>query len=141
MQPDSYTATFVVDRTPEEVLDAVLDVPSWWTGEVSGPTREVGDEFEYRYPDMHVSRQRVLEAGPRRVRWLVTTATLTFVEASGEWAGTEIVFDLEPEAGGTRVTFTHDGLVPALQCWDACSQGWESLALSALRAGLAGARA
>jgi hypothetical protein len=55
----SFTASFVVDRAPEDVFERIVDVRSWWTGDIEGSSVQVGDEFTYRFKDFHVSRQRV----------------------------------------------------------------------------------
>lgn len=133
MIPRSFTVTCLVDRTPEEVLAAVLDVGAWWSGDLTGDTRAAGDEFEYRNGDVHHSRIRVTEVSPERVSWRVLDTRLSFVEDQTEWVGTGIVFDIAPAGRATRLTFTHDGLVPDLECWDACNQGWTSYAVMNLR--------
>ena len=57
----SFTTTCVVDRSPEEVYEAITDVGRWWTGEVEGRADQVGDEFTYQFGDIHDSRQLVSE--------------------------------------------------------------------------------
>jgi hypothetical protein len=95
------------------------------TGQVEGRADELGAEFTYRHPPQHYSRQRVVELEPgRRVVWRVTDSHLSFVPEPGEWTGTEIVFDIVPAADGTELRFTHVGLVPAVECFGACSAGW-----------------
>ncbi|WP_086669209.1 SRPBCC family protein [Lentzea kentuckyensis] len=120
-----YSTSFTVEQSPDEVYAAVLDVRAWWTGEVEGPTGEVGAEFTYRHHPQHYSRQRVTELSPgRRVVWQVTDSHLAFVSEPAEWTGSEIVFDLVPAEGGTELRFTHVGLVPDVECFGACSTGW-----------------
>ena len=132
MRPHSYTTTSLLPRTPEQVLEAVLDVRAWWSGDITGPTRHVGDEFEYRYQDVHFSRLRVTEASAARVAWRVLATRLSFTQDQTEWEGTDIVFDIAEAGDSTRLTFTHDGLVPAFECYDACSQGWTMYAAGSL---------
>ncbi|GAB3165562.1 hypothetical protein GCM10027059_23330 [Myceligenerans halotolerans] len=40
------------------------------------------------------------------------------------WTGSDIVFDIAPTADGTELRFTHVGLVPDVECFDACSTAW-----------------
>jgi hypothetical protein len=61
------------------------------------------------------------------VVWLVTEGYLDFVEQADEWAGTRIVFDIEPDGEQTTLTFTHEGLTPSLPCYDSCSGGWNAI--------------
>ena len=128
MDPRDFTTTFTVDRTPHEVFAAVNDVRGWWTGDIEGNTEQVGDEFTYRYQDVHVSRQRITESVPgERIVWHVLEARLAFTADTAEWKDTEIVFDIAPKGAGTEVRFTHAGLVPAFECFDSCSGAWRHL--------------
>jgi uncharacterized protein YndB with AHSA1/START domain len=129
-----FTTSYDVERTPQEVYDAVLDVRAWWTGEIEGAADRVGGSFVYRHPPQHDTTQRVLELEPgRRVVWLVTAARLTFVSQPGEWTGTRVVFDIEPAESGATLRFTHVGLVPDFECYGACSTGWQHYVGGSLR--------
>lgn len=145
LEPSSYTTTLTIAATPADVYATINDPASWWAtttfvpgvyGEVDGASSRVGDEFVYRYSDLHRSRQRVVELVPdRRVVWLVTEGYLKFVDEHDEWAGTRVVFGIGPAAGAddsTVLTFTHDGLTPSLPCYDACSGGWNAIVHSGL---------
>lgn len=125
MVNNSFRTTFAVDQSPEEVFRAIVDVPGWWTGDVDGSAAKVGDEFVYRYADLHVSRQRVTELDPgRTVVWRVLDAKLSFTADPAEWTGTEIVFRIDRRDGRTVLTFEHLGLVPDVECFDQCSSAW-----------------
>jgi len=77
----SFTTSFTVERTPEEVFAAVNDVRGWWSGDIDGDTAEFGDEFTYRFKDVHYSKQRITESTPgERVVWHVLDGNLNFVE-------------------------------------------------------------
>ena len=107
------TIDFTVDRTPDEVFAAITNVRGWWSGEIEGPTDELGAEFTYRYEDVHRSTQRITELVPgRRVAWHVVDGYLNFVDDPTEWTGTDITFDIAATADGTQVRFTHVGLGP-----------------------------
>lgn len=119
------TLSFTVDRSPQEVFDAINDVRGWWTGEIEGRTDRLGGEFTYRYGKLHRSTQRITELVPgKKVAWHVTDGRLTFVEHQTEWSGTDIVFEIARKGDRTELRFTHVGLVPALDCYGACSDGW-----------------
>jgi len=134
MADQNYTATLLVEQTPEEVFDAINNVRGWWSGEIEGDTDKLGAEFTYRYKDVHRSRQRVTESVPgRRVVWHVLEARLAFVKDKGEWKDTDIVFDISRKGGKTEVRFTHKGLVKAFECYDTCSNAWGALITGNLR--------
>lgn len=120
-----YRTSLTVPQSPAEVVAAISDVRRWWTGTVEGQATQVGDEFSYRYAPYHFSLQRVTELVPdRRVIWHVLDAHLEF-QNPGEWKGTEITFDVAPQGEQTVVRFTHVGLNPDFQCFEACSGGWD----------------
>jgi hypothetical protein len=125
MIAQSFTATFRVDQTPEEVFAAINNVRGWWSGDIEGSTDELGDEWTYRYKDIHYSKQKITELVPgKRVAWHVLDGYLNFVEDKEEWTGTDIIFDITKEGDKTSVRFTHLGLVPDFECFDNCSNAW-----------------
>jgi hypothetical protein len=133
MSQESFTTSFTVDQSPEQVYAAINDVRAWWTGEVTGPTDALGAEFEYRYKTIHFSAQKVTELVPgKRVVWHVTKARLPF-ENTEEWVGTDIVFEIARKKGKTEVRFTHVGLVPSIACYGDCSGAWGFLVTDSLR--------
>ena len=125
MTDQSFTTTFAVERTPDETFAAINDVRAWWTGDLEGDTDHLGAEFTYRYADVHRSTQRITELIPgRRIAWRVVDADLSFARDPSEWAGTEIVFEITPQDDGSEVRFTHHGLAPEVDCFEACSAAW-----------------
>ena len=134
MSNQNFTATFTVDETPEEAFEAITDVRGWWSGEIDGRTDVVGEEFTYRYEDVHYSRQRITELVPgRTVVWHVEEGSIDFVEDKTEWTGTDIRFDISAKGGETEVRFTHVGLDPDVECFDGCSSAWSFYINGSLR--------
>jgi hypothetical protein len=134
MSNRDYTTTFAVDQTPAEVFAAINNVRGWWSGEIDGSTNELGDEFTYRYEDVHRSKQKVTELiQDKKVVWHVLEATLNFVRDKTEWTGTDIAFDIARHGDKTEVRFTHFGLVPEVECFNDCSSAWGFYVGSSLR--------
>jgi hypothetical protein len=125
MQSQSFTSTFTVEQTPTEAFDAINNVRGWWTGEIEGESEELGDEFSYRYPGYHYSRQKISESVPgKKIVWRVVDAHLEGFEDPSEWTETGITFEIAPKPEGTEIRFSHLGLVPEFECFDSCSGGW-----------------
>ena len=134
MNDHDFTTTITVDQSPAQAFAAINDVRGWWSGEIDGSTESLGDEFTYRYEDLHYSKQRITESVPgRRVVWQVLDAYLGFTADPAEWTGTEISFEISRAGASTQVRFTHRGLVPDVECFDACSGAWTSYINGSLR--------
>ena len=134
MTEQNLTATFTVDQTPEEAFAAINHVRGWWSGEIEGGTDKLGDEFTYRYKDVHYSKQRITELIPgKKVVWHVLDSYLKFVEDKSEWNGTNITFEIAKKGDQTEVRFTHLGLVPEVECFNACSSAWGFYITGSLR--------
>ena len=134
MSDQNYTTAFLVDQTPEEVFDAIINVRGWWSGEIAGGTDKLGDTFTYSVPDVHYSQQTITELIPgTKVVWHVSDANLTFVKDKSEWKGTDIVFEIAKKGDKTELRFTHRGLVPDFECHEVCSNAWGLLVGGNLR--------
>lgn len=127
MQQD-FTTVITTEKSPMEVFNAINNVREWWKGAVEGPSAKPGDVFSYRYADVHYSQHKVEELIPgKRVVWLTTDSSLSFVNDKHEWTGTRIIFDIEEKNGRTELRFSHEGLVPQFECYDACSGAWSQI--------------
>jgi hypothetical protein len=125
MTSQNFTTSFLVDQSPGEAFAAITNVRGWWSGDIDGPTDQLGQEFTYRYRDLHYSKQRVTERVPvRKVAWRVEDAYLSFTDDPGEWTGTQVTFEISRVGDQTEVRFSHLGLVPESECFDQCSSAW-----------------
>jgi hypothetical protein len=134
MSNQDFTTTFTVDQTPKEAFVAINNVRGWWSGEIDGGTNKLGDEFTYRYEDIHRSKQKITELIPdKKVVWHVLDSYLNFAKDKTEWNGTDIIFDISKKGDKTQVRFTHVGLVPEIECFDNCSNAWGFYVKGSLR--------
>ena len=134
MTEKNYTATITVDRSPKEAFDAIRDVRGWWSEEITGSTEKLGDEFKYHYQDMHRCTMKLVEVVPnKRVAWLVTDNFFSFTEDKTEWKNTKVIFDIAKKGGKAEIRFTHEGLVPAYECYNVCSDAWGSYIRGSLK--------
>ena len=127
-QGKDFTTSIVVDQPPAEVFNAINNVRSWCQGEITGSTERLGDEFTYQMGDVHLSKQKIVELVPdKKVVWLVTDSKISFVADKKEWLNTKVSFDISTLENKTKLTFTHHGLVPAIECYNGCSGAWGKL--------------
>ena len=125
MKTESYTTSYTVDQSPQEVFDAINNVRGWWSGEIAGPTDQLGAEFTYRYQDVHRTTQRITELVPgKKVVWRILDSHINFVKDKAEWNGTDVVFEIAKKGAQTELHFTHVGLVPTIECYGKCAGAW-----------------
>jgi hypothetical protein len=128
MSTSSFTTTIVVKNSPGEAFNAINNVSDWWQGEIKGMSHQLGDEFSYQMMDVHYSKQKLIEMIPdKKVTWQVTDSKLKSFKNKAEWTGTKIIFEINETSKGTEIRFTHEGLVPAIQCYGDCSNAWGML--------------
>ena len=128
MSDKNYTTSITVNKSTEEVFDAINNVRGWWSGKFEGDTDKLGSEFVYKYGDLHRSVQKITELTPgKKVVWEVIESNLSFLSKKNEWDDTKIVFEIVKKGEETEVIFTHIGLLPEIECYGACSNAWGML--------------
>jgi predicted phosphohydrolase len=134
MENKSYTTTIVVNKTPKEAFDAITNVRGWWSENVEGGTAKLNDEFDYHYKDIHRCKIRLVEVIPgQKMVWLVLENYFNFITDQTEWVGTKVIFEITEKGDQTEVVFTHEGLVPAYECYDICFDAWTGYINNSLR--------
>lgn len=134
MNNQSFTTTFTVDQTPEEVFAAINNVRGWWSEEIEGRTDKLGEEFTYRFKDVHRCTMKIIEFIPnRKIVWHVLDNYFNFTQDKTEWTDTKISFEISKKNNKTEVNFTHVGLAPHYECYSACSEGWSIYITGSLR--------
>lgn len=134
MTDRSYTTRFTVDQSPAQAYAAINNVRGWWSENIVGDTSRVGEKFHYSYEDLHRCVIQLREQIPnRKVVWHVLDNYFSFTEDRTEWKGTDIVFEIARKSEQTEVVFTHQGLVPDYECYQACSDGWGTYINGSLR--------
>lgn len=125
MSATDFTTTIVVDQTPEEVFNAINNPRAWWSEEIEGSTTNVNDVFNYHYQDVHSCKVKLIEVVPdKKVVWKILDNHFNFTKDKTEWIDTKVSFEISKQGDKTQLVFTHIGLVPEYECYEACHQGW-----------------
>jgi hypothetical protein len=120
----------VTTKAPKEVFQDVLNVREWWSGyhseEFEGSTEKLNDEFGFSAAaGAHYSKQKLVELIPgKRIVWLVTDSDFDYIKKRDEWTGTKLIFEISKEIDKTKLTFTHQGLTPEVECYNSCAPSW-----------------
>lgn len=126
----SYTYSFTTHKSSKEIFDLLLNIEEWWSGiyeeKISGSSQKLNDEFSFSAGgEVHSSKQKLIELIPnKKLVWLVTESNLSFLNNPKEWENTRLVFNVWEKNGQSKVTFTHEGLEPRIECYAGCSSAW-----------------
>ena len=123
-------STTIINTTKEKAFKAItIGIDSWW-GYVDNPAiSKVGDEFSILFEEETEWRFEVSALHKfDEVRWTCIYANHHVSNLTGikeEWLNSEIVFKFH-ELGDYKIElfFEHQGLTPALNCYQICNAGW-----------------
>lgn len=130
MANQNFQYSFTTSKKPNEAFAFLLNPKNWWVGlfgeTIEGKSDTIDDAFSFKAGDgVHYSNQKLVELDTdKKIVWLVTESNLSFLKNTNEWAGTKICFAIEQENNKTKITFTHEGLIPQIECYGRCSGGW-----------------
>lgn len=134
MNEQHFTTAFTVDRSPQQVFEAINNVRGWWSEATEGETGKRGAVFYYHYQDIHHCTFKITELVPgKKVVWHVLHNAFSFTQDKTEWSGTDVVFEIARQGDQTELRFTHRGLLPAHECYDICSNAWGQFVDRSLR--------
>lgn len=131
MKNQDYQTSFTTTASAQEAFKKISNVSGWWSKHFEGESEKSGDVFTVRFgpqgeKDMY--KIQVTEATPgKRIVWKVVDSKQDWVKNSSEWTGTEIMWDISAKNDGAKITMTHHGLGPALECFEKCTGGWNWL--------------
>jgi Activator of Hsp90 ATPase homolog 1-like protein len=130
MANENFQYSFITSKKASEVFAHLKNPKNWWVGlfgeTIEGKSEDINDEFSFSAGDgVHYSNQKIIELlADKKIVWLVTESNLSFLKNPDEWAGTKICFDIEKVGDKTKLTFSHIGLIPHIECYGSCSSAW-----------------
>jgi hypothetical protein len=131
MKQQDYQCSITADVTAAEAFESISHVSAWWAKKLEGHSESLHDIFTVRFGDTYVTFEITEFVPEKKVVWHVTDCYLPFVEDKNEWTGTSIIWEISAVADSTsaagdstRVSMTHSGLVPEVECFEQCQKGW-----------------
>lgn len=122
-KPDYHTSIKAAVTAPE-AFEKINDVSGWWAKKFKGRARNVGDAFTVRFGKIRKDFRIVEMVPAKKIVWEVTDCHMPWLANKTEWTGTRVVWRLKALKQGTKVDFTHVGLVPSVECYGDCERGW-----------------
>lgn len=126
----SYQQSLSIKASPAAVYAALTTIQglrAWWTQDCAGGVA-VGDTLEFRFSECYKDMRIEKLQADSEVRWLCTRAHIVAesVNLADEWVGTQVVFHISDAGlGKTQLDLEHIGLLPSLQCYTLCQNGWQ----------------
>ncbi|MGZ3618084.1 MAG: SRPBCC family protein [Ktedonobacteraceae bacterium] len=123
-----YHSSITSHITPKEAFDKISRVSEWWATNFEGSSQKLNDIFTVRFRSGDMYKIKVSECIPdKKIAWQVIDSNQTWVANETEWTGTTILWEVSAQKDGTRIDMTHIGLVPSIECYNKCTQGWDYL--------------
>ncbi len=134
MDNENFTSTILVDKTPMETFNVIKNFRAWWSEDIEGNTDKLNDTFFYHYKEVHFCKMKLIEMIPgKKLVYQVIANEFNFTKDKAEWVNTKLVFDISNEGKQTKIVFTHDGLVPAYECYNICHDAWTGFIQKSLK--------
>jgi hypothetical protein len=124
MKKHDYTTCITVNASALDAFNSINNVKGWWTENMEGSSEHVGDVFTVSFGQTYITL-RVAESVPgKKIVWNVTDCNKHWLKNKKEWTGTQVAWEISADSGTAKIDFTHLGLVPELECFDACDNAW-----------------
>ena len=112
----------IIAAAPERVWDALTQpdqIACWWA-EQATVKPEVGSvgTFRFRPPAGDLRFEAAELVQDKHLHWISR-------QGPPEWAGTSVIWQLEPTRNGTRLLFTHDGFVKKDEAYEQTRGNWD----------------
>jgi hypothetical protein len=133
----SYSREIVVSNTPNAAFRALtVEFDKWWTAS-SVPISGVGDKVTFRFAPTYwtmlvtkLSADQYVELECIEAHHVHEGLPESILK---EWEGTTLKWVIQPERELTKIRFVHEGLVPSLDCYGICEQGWDHFFVDGLK--------
>jgi len=125
MNPQDYQCSITAPLPPAEAFEKISRVGEWWAVNFKGCARKLQDRFTVHFARTTWSLMEIVEIIPdQRIVWEVMDCHLPIFKDPTLWKGHRIAWEICREGILARVTMTHIGLVPGVECYEDCRKGW-----------------
>jgi len=136
MESNSYTRDIIVSNTPSAAYQALTsEFDMWWTSSSNSLT-VVGDTITFKFgPTYWVMRANNLAPDYIELECIEAHHIHDGLPSSilKEWKETKLKWEIKEQDGNTKITLTHEGLIPTLDCFEICKEGWDFFFVTSLK--------
>jgi hypothetical protein len=124
MKNNNYQIRISVNADAKKAFENICNVAGWWTKNIEGSSEKLNDVFTVPFGETFV-KFKIIELIPnKKIVWAVTDSYLPFVNDKKEWNNTRVDWEIAGDNDTTKITMTHEGLMPAVECYENCEKGW-----------------
>jgi len=125
MHQQNFHCSIVVQATAREAFEKISRVWDWWAVNFKGCAGGLHDQFTVHFARATWSRMEIVEVVPDQfILWKVVDCYLPIFKDPYLWKNNFISWDISATGASTRITMTHIGLIPGVECYEDCSKGW-----------------
>jgi len=124
MNQKNFQTGFAVNASPQQIMDCICNVSGWWASNVQGSSVNVNDVFTVSFGKTFGTFKITELQRVKKIRWLVTDSYLPLFKDVSQWNDTELLWEISTDDILSRLTMTHIGLTPELECYTDCNKGW-----------------
>jgi len=136
MNHDDYTRNIVVLSTPNAAYKALTsEFDKWWTLDTDSLST-VGDTIKFKFDTTYwVMRANTLSPNYIELECIEAHHIHDGLPSSilKEWEGTKLKWEIQEQDGNTKISLTHEGLIPSLDCFEICKEGWDYFFVTSLK--------
>ena len=125
MKQQDFHCSITANITAKEAIDKINRVSEWWTKSFKGNSQKLGDTFKVRFGETFVDFKIVEVVPDKIIVWQVIDCNLHWLKNTKEWNDTRIVWEVSSKNRTTKVNMTHSGLIPGIECYVDCKEGWD----------------
>src|SRR4051812_44676878 len=113
MKNENYQISINTNASAKAAFENINNVAGWWTKNIEDNSKKLNDVFTVRFGETFVTFQITEFVSYKKIAWLVTDCNLHWLNDKKEWNNTKIDWQISEEDDATKITMTHDGLIPA----------------------------
>ena len=134
MSQQDYHCEITANVNAKEAFESISKgIPEWWTPNFEGGSQNVDDLFTIRFPTTFVDFEVTEIVPARKIVWQVNDCYFAWLKDKTEWTDPRVVWEFLPQNESTKISMTHIGLVPEIECYRNCVRGWDFFVKQSLR--------